>query len=82
MYAIISFRSLSLITIIADIIFDFLLNITFIVANCVVNYVNSHRFPFSKAYIETTSNITFCFIMSTVSAVIIILSVCDLASSS
>ena len=82
MYAAISSGSLSLITTMADAIFDPLSNITLIVANRAVNRVDSRRFPSGKARIETAGNITFCFIMSAVGAVIIILSVRDLASGS
>jgi cation diffusion facilitator family transporter len=82
MYGAISSGSLSLITTMADAIFDPLSNITLIVANRAVNRVDSRRFPSGKARIETAGNITFCFIMSAVGAVIIILSARDLASGS
>jgi hypothetical protein len=66
----------------ADAIFDPMSNITLIVANLAVNRVDGRRFPSGKARIGTAGNITFCFIMSAVGAVIIVLSARDLVSGS
>jgi divalent metal cation (Fe/Co/Zn/Cd) transporter len=82
MYSAVSSSSLSVITAMADAIFDPMSNVTLIVANRAVNRVDSRRYPSGKARIETAGNITFCFIMSAVGAVIIILSARDLASGS
>lgn len=81
-YAAVSSGSLSLITTMADAIFDPLSNVTLIVANRAVNRVDGRRFPSGKARIETAGNITFCFIMSAVGAIIIVLSARDIAGGS
>jgi cation diffusion facilitator family transporter len=81
-YAAVSSGSLSLITTMADAIFDPMSNVTLIVANRAVNHVDGRRFPSGKARIETAGNITFCFIMSAVGAIIIVLSARELAGGS
>jgi hypothetical protein len=81
-YAAVSSGSLSLITTMADAIFDPMSNVTLIVANRAVNRVDGRRFPSGKARIETAGNIAFCFIMSAVGAIIIVLSARDLAGGS
>ncbi|ANB14609.1 hypothetical protein AWJ20_2214 [Sugiyamaella lignohabitans] len=78
-YGAASSGSLSLITTMADAIFDPMSNITLILANRAVNHVDSRRFPSGKARIETVGNITFCFLMSAVGAIIIVLSARDIA---
>ena len=70
--------SLSLFTTMADAIFDPLSNITLIVCNRAVKRVDPRRFPSGKARIETAGNIVFCFLMTAVSWIIIVLSVMEL----
>ncbi|KAK4192980.1 cation efflux family-domain-containing protein [Podospora australis] len=71
LYAAISSGSLSLFTTMADSIFDPLSNITLILTNRAVNRVDPNRFPSGKARLETVGNIVFCFLMVTVSMIII-----------
>ena len=70
--------SLSLFTTMADAIFDPLSNITLIVCNRAVKRVDPRSFPSGKARIETAGNIVFCFLMTAVSWIIIVLSVMEL----
>ena len=70
--------SLSLFTTMADAIFDPLSNITLIVCNRAVKKVDPRRFPSGKARIETAGNIVFCFLMTAVSWIIIVLSFMEL----
>ena len=70
--------SLSLFTTMADAIFDPLSNITLIVCNRAVKKVDPRRFPSGKARIETAGNIVFCFLMTAVSWIIIVLSLMEL----
>ena len=70
--------SLSLFTTMADAIFDPMSNITLIVCNRAVKKVDPRRFPSGKARIETAGNIVFCFLMSAVSWIIIVLSLMEL----
>ena len=70
--------SLSLFTTMADAIFDPLSNITLIICNRAVSRVDPRRFPSGKARIETAGNIVFCFLMTGVSAIIIVLSILEL----
>ena len=79
LYAAISSGSLSLFTTMADAIFDPLSNVTLILTNRAVNRVDPARFPSGKARLETVGNITFCFIMTAVSVVLIAFSAQDLA---
>lgn len=71
-------NSLSLFTTMADAIFDPLSNITLIVCNRAVKKVDPRRFPSGKARIETAGNIVFCFLMTSVSWIIIVLSIMEL----
>ncbi|KAL8858154.1 MAG: hypothetical protein Q9178_005331 [Gyalolechia marmorata] len=71
--------SLSLFTTMADAIFDPLSNITLIVCNRAVKKVDPRRFPSGKARVETAGNIGFCFIMTAVSILLIVLSAMELA---
>ncbi|KAI9795296.1 MAG: hypothetical protein M1833_007268 [Piccolia ochrophora] len=82
LYAAISSGSLSLFTTMADAIFDPLSNITLILTNRAVNRVDPRRFPSGKARIETAGNIVFCFLMCSVSFIIIVMSVRELAEGS
>lgn len=81
-YAAISSGSLSLITTMADAIFDPLSNLMLILSHRAVNKVDSRRFPSGKARIENAGNIFFCFMMTSVSLIIIALSARDLAGGS
>jgi len=79
MYGAISSGSLSLFTTMADAIFDPLSNVTLIVTNRAVSRVDPSRFPSGKARLETVGNITFCFIMTAVSSILIAFSARQLA---
>ena len=70
--------SLSLFTTMADAIFDPLSNITLMVSSRAVKRVDPRRFPSGKARIETAGNIVFCFLMTAVSWIIIVLSLMEL----
>ncbi|KAI4090065.1 MAG: hypothetical protein LQ344_004995 [Seirophora lacunosa] len=71
--------SLSLFTTMADAIFDPMSNLTLIACNRAVKKVDPRRFPSGKARIETAGNIVFCFIMTAVSMILIVLSAMELA---
>lgn len=71
--------SLSLFTTMADAIFDPMSNVTLIVCNRAVKRVDPRRFPSGKARIETAGNIVFCFLMTAVSFILIVLSSMELA---
>jgi cation diffusion facilitator family transporter len=79
MYGAISSGSLSLFTTMADAIFDPLSNVTLMVTNRAVTRVDPSRFPSGKARLETAGNITFCFIMTAVSFILIAFSAHQLA---
>ena len=79
LYGAISSGSLSLFTTMADAIFDPLSNVTLIVTNRAVSHVDPRRFPSGKARLETVGNITFCFIMTAVSFILISFSARSLA---
>jgi cation diffusion facilitator family transporter len=79
LYAAASSRSLSLFTTMADSLFDPLSNLTLILANRAVKRVDGRRYPSGKARIETAGNIFFCFLMITVSVVIIVESIRTIA---
>ncbi|KAL8827551.1 MAG: hypothetical protein Q9170_006970 [Blastenia crenularia] len=72
--------SLSLFTTMADAIFDPMSNVTLIVCNRAVKKVDPRRFPSGKARIETAGNIVFCFLMTAVSMILIVLSAMELAA--
>jgi cation diffusion facilitator family transporter len=74
LYGAISSGSLSLFTTMADAVFDPMSNITLIVMNRAVRKVDPNRFPSGKARLETVGNIAFCFLMTSVSWIIIALS--------
>ena len=74
--------SLSLFTTMADAIFDPLSNITLIVCNRAIRSVDPRKFPSGKARIETAGNIVFCFIMTSVSFILIAFSILELARGS
>ncbi|KAL8927288.1 MAG: hypothetical protein Q9208_002465 [Pyrenodesmia sp. 3 TL-2023] len=71
--------SLSLFTTMADAIFDPMSNLTLIACNRAVKKVDPRRFPSGKARIETAGNIVFCFLMTAVSFILIVLSAMELA---
>lgn len=71
--------SLSLITTMADSIFDPMSNLTLMLSNKAVRRVDPNKFPSGKARLETVGNIVFCFLMTTVSAIIIAFSARELA---
>ncbi|KAF2241294.1 cation diffusion facilitator 1 [Trematosphaeria pertusa] len=79
LYAAASSRSLSLFTTMADSLFDPLSNLTLILSNRAVKRVDGRKFPSGKARIETAGNIFFCFLMITVSVVIIVESIRTIA---
>ena len=72
--------SLSLFTTMADAIFDPLSNITLMICHRAIRRVDPRRFPSGKARIETAGNIVFCFLMTAVSFIIIVLSLLELKS--
>ena len=74
--------SLSLFTTMADAIFDPLSNITLIACNRAVQSVDPRKFPSGKARIETAGNIVFCFLMTSVSFILIAFSILELARGS
>jgi len=82
LYGAIASGSLSLFTTMADAIFDPLSNVTLILSNRAVNSVDPRRFPSGKARIETAGNIVFCFLMTSVSFILIVLSAKELAEGS
>jgi cation diffusion facilitator family transporter len=79
LYGAISSGSLSLFTTMADAIFDPMSNVTLIVTNRAVAHVDPRRFPSGKARLETVGNITFCFIMTAVSFILVAFSARSLA---
>ena len=80
LYAAISSGSLSLYTTMADALFDPMSNLTLIVCNRAVRSVDPRKFPSGKARIETAGNIVFCFLMTSVSFILIVLSAQELAT--
>lgn len=81
-YGAASSGSLSLFTTMADAIFDPMSNVTLIVTNRAVKHVDSNRFPSGKARLETVGNIAFCFIMTSVSFILIAFSIRQLVEGS
>jgi cation diffusion facilitator family transporter len=71
LYAAISSGSLSLFTTMADAIFDPLSTLTLIFSNRAIKRVDPRRFPAGKARLETVGNIVFCFLMTSVSLIIV-----------
>jgi divalent metal cation (Fe/Co/Zn/Cd) transporter len=80
LYAAVSSKSLSLFTTMADSLFDPLSNLTLILAHRAVARVDGRKFPSGKARIETAGNLCFCALMITVSVVIIVESIREVAS--
>ncbi|KAI6093080.1 hypothetical protein F4821DRAFT_74713 [Hypoxylon rubiginosum] len=79
-YAAISSGSLSLFTTMADSIFDPLSNLQLIVLNQAKKRVDPNRFPSGKIRLETVGNITFCFMMITVGAILVAFSCQDISN--
>lgn len=75
LYAAISSGSLSLLATMADAVFDPLSNVTLMLCNRAVKRVNPRTFPSGKARIETAGNIVFCFLMTSVSSIILVVSI-------
>ncbi|KAI1253909.1 hypothetical protein MGN70_004304 [Eutypa lata] len=82
MYGAISSGSLSLFTTMADSIFDPLSNLMLILANRAVKRVDPSRFPSGKARLETAGNISFSFLMTSVSLILICFSIEELVTRS
>jgi hypothetical protein len=74
-YGAVSSGSLSLFTTMADSIFDPASNLTLILCNRAVNRVDPRKFPSGKGRLETAGNITFCFLMTSVSFILIVQSI-------
>ncbi|GAB7333239.1 hypothetical protein MBLNU13_g04889t1 [Cladosporium sp. NU13] len=74
-YGAVASGSLALFTTMADSIFDPLSNLTLILCNRAVNRVDPRRFPSGKARIENAGNISFCFLMISVSLILIVMSI-------
>ena len=81
-YGAISSGSLSLFTTMADAIFDPLSNLTLLLCNKAVQRVDGNKFPAGKARIETSGNICFCFLMTSVSFILIAFSARQLVEGS
>ncbi|KIV81560.1 hypothetical protein PV11_03736 [Exophiala sideris] len=77
-YGAVSSGSLSLFTTMADAIFDPMSNITLIVSNKAVKKVDARKFPAGRSRIETAGNIVFCFLMTSVSFILIAFSIREL----
>lgn len=82
LYGAIASSSLSLFTTMADSVFDPLSNLTLLLCNKTVNRVDPRKFPAGKARIETAGNITFCFLMTAVSILLIAFSIRELVGGS
>jgi hypothetical protein len=81
LYAAVSSGSLSLFTTMADSIFDPLSNLTLIFSHRAIERVDPRRFPAGKARLETVGNIIFCFLMVSVSLIIIAFACQELVSA-
>jgi divalent metal cation (Fe/Co/Zn/Cd) transporter len=82
LYGAIASGSLSLFTTMADSIFDPLSNLTLLLCNKAVQRVDPRKFPAGKARIETAGNLYFCFLMTSVSLILIAFSTRDLVTGS
>ena len=80
LYGAISSGSLSLFTTMADAIFDPMSNLTLLLCHKAVSRVDPREFPAGKARIETAGNICFCFIMTSVSLILVAFSVRELVT--
>lgn len=77
LYGAIASGSLSLFTTMVDAVFDPMSNLTLIICNRAIRKVDPRRFPSGKARIETAGNIFFCFLMTAVSFLIVVLSLME-----
>ncbi|RCI13719.1 hypothetical protein L249_8151 [Ophiocordyceps polyrhachis-furcata BCC 54312] len=77
-YAAISSGSISLFATMVDAVFDPLSSLILILSSRAIRRVDPLRFPAGKARLETVGNIIFCFLMTSVSLVIIALAAQDL----
>ncbi|PFH60864.1 hypothetical protein XA68_10221 [Ophiocordyceps unilateralis] len=82
LYAAISSGSLSLFATMADAIFDPLSALALILSSRAIKHVDPRRFPAGKARLETVGNIVFCFLMTSVSLIIIALATQELVQTS
>ena len=82
LYGAVSSGSLSLFTTMADALFDPLSNVTLMVSARAVKKVDPRKYPSGKARIETAGNIVFCFLMTSVSFILIVLSATEIAQGS
>ncbi|GAB7354980.1 hypothetical protein MBLNU459_g5592t1 [Dothideomycetes sp. NU459] len=82
LYGAIASGSLSLFTTMADALFDPLSNVTLILCARAVKRVDPRKFPSGKARIETAGNICFCFLMCSVSFILIVMSAREIAEGS
>ena len=82
LYGAVSSGSLSLFTTMADALFDPMSNLTLILCNRAVNRVDARKFPSGKARISTAGNICFCFLMCSVSFILIAMSARELVEGS
>ncbi|KAJ3577442.1 hypothetical protein NPX13_g3128 [Xylaria arbuscula] len=80
LYAAISSVSLSLFTTAADSVFDPFSNLTLILTHRAVNRVDANKFPSGKARLENVGNIVFCFLMVTVSIILVAFSIQELST--
>ena len=80
LYGAISSGSLSLFTTMADAVFDPMSNLTLLLSNKAVRHVDPRKFPVGKSRIETAGNIVFCFLMTSVSFILIAFSAQELAT--
>ncbi|KAI0445437.1 cation efflux family-domain-containing protein [Xylaria telfairii] len=80
LYAAITSISLSLFTTAADSVFDPFSNLTLILTHRAVKRVDPNRFPSGKARLENVGNIAFCFLMGSVSLILVAFSIQELAT--
>ncbi|KAK9365042.1 hypothetical protein V1509DRAFT_634404 [Lipomyces kononenkoae] len=78
LYGAISSGSLSLFTTMADAVFDPMSNVVLMATNRAIRRVDARKFPAGNAKIETAGNIVFCFLMCSVSFILIVMSIRDL----
>ncbi|POS82370.1 hypothetical protein EPUL_006529, partial [Erysiphe pulchra] len=77
-FAAVKSNSLCLFTTMASAVFDPLSNLALIISNLAIKRVNLNKFPSGKSRLETLGNISFCFIMTSVSLFLIILAIREL----
>ncbi|KAI1262148.1 cation efflux family-domain-containing protein [Xylariaceae sp. FL1019] len=80
LYGATSSGSLSLLTTAADAVFDPLSNATLLLSHRAIKRVDPRKFPSGKARLENIGNITFCFILASVSILLIAFSVQNLVT--